>query len=309
MTEVTLSITMEINALNDAADMLHSMAAALTLVTDKSSSNYNNITILSDTDKDAAIPTRTDRDHPPLISPNADDEGYVSADLSDKNTTEPDTDKDVVEFEDASHGPLPPLESLQEVIEPISPPPLVHPGVELDSAGLPYDARIHTKGKNKITKKDGKWKYARNIDPKLIKTVEAELRAAMNAKPIESVETAPNANEVLHRNEPRANTPTPDAPTVVVDLYLIDGKEFTVDELHLAGWNDDQMKQYKIANDTPLTMTFPEFMAKVTPALGATLINDAMINTALNRQGLASLPILAARPDLIPVIHDELFSE
>lgn len=46
---------------------------------------------------------------------------------------------------------------------------------EVDSAGLPWDARIHQKAKSK--KKDGTWKLQKGIDMKLVEAVIAELTA------------------------------------------------------------------------------------------------------------------------------------
>lgn len=51
--------------------------------------------------------------------------------------------------------------------------------VLLDSAGLPWDARIHSSSKEK--NKDDTWRGKRNTDKLLIAQVEAELRGAMNA--------------------------------------------------------------------------------------------------------------------------------
>lgn len=50
-------------------------------------------------------------------------------------------------------------------------------GVEVDSAGLPWDARIHAETKTKI--KDGTWRQKRGTDPALLAAVEAELRGAV----------------------------------------------------------------------------------------------------------------------------------
>lgn len=52
-------------------------------------------------------------------------------------------------------------------------------GVELDSAGLPWDARIHARTKAKIA--DGTWRQKRGVAPEVIASVTAELRAAMGA--------------------------------------------------------------------------------------------------------------------------------
>lgn len=47
--------------------------------------------------------------------------------------------------------------------------------VEYDTAGLPWDARIHNKGRTK--KKDGTWKLQKGLDPIIAQTVVAELAA------------------------------------------------------------------------------------------------------------------------------------
>jgi len=60
--------------------------------------------------------------------------------------------------------------------------------IELDSAGMPWDARIHQKGKNK--KKDLTWKLIKGIEeksPGLVQAVTAELAAARKAGAAPSV--------------------------------------------------------------------------------------------------------------------------
>lgn len=54
-------------------------------------------------------------------------------------------------------------------------------GVDLDKNGLPWDGRIHAESKAKIA--DGTWRKKRNLDPTILATVEAELRAVMGAAP------------------------------------------------------------------------------------------------------------------------------
>lgn len=76
--------------------------------------------------------------------------------------------------------------------------------VELDSNGLPWDARIHGKAKNK-NKGDGSWKYIKGIDREtLVPQVEVELRAALDA--------APPAESVFASPTPGANGDTPPPP-------------------------------------------------------------------------------------------------
>ncbi len=62
-------------------------------------------------------------------------------------------------------------------------------GVTLDSAGLPWDVRIHAS--TKTTKADGTWKRKVRVTAELVAEVEAELRAAMNATPGDDVPPPP----------------------------------------------------------------------------------------------------------------------
>lgn len=71
---------------------------------------------------------------------------------------------------EAVPAPLPPFilpEPPAPVAQPAEPP-------SVDSAGLPWDARIHSE--SKATVADGTWRKRRGVDPELVKHVEAELR-------------------------------------------------------------------------------------------------------------------------------------
>lgn len=190
-------------------------------------------------------------------------------------------------------------------------------GVELDADGLPHDLRIHG-AKRLKTAKEQTWKKIRGVDPALVATVEAELRQAMATspdKPIEPVATQEALTLAL------APAPTPPAPVPVSEtipvpeplqpeptLYLVNGNQFTADQLRTAGWNDEQITACEVVStDIPAAITFPEFMAKLNPALKAGTVTQPIVDAALNKAGLASLPLLSARPDLIPGVMAELF--
>lgn len=71
--------------------------------------------------------------------------------------------------------PAPPVPS-QDVVTGSAAAPTPHaPGVDRDSAGLPWDERIHASTKSKIA--DGTWKSKRGVDAALVVAVESELRA------------------------------------------------------------------------------------------------------------------------------------
>lgn len=58
-------------------------------------------------------------------------------------------------------------------------PPVPAPGVQLDSAGTPWDSRIHSSSKAFVA--DGTWRLRRNLDPNILAAVKAELGQAMSA--------------------------------------------------------------------------------------------------------------------------------
>jgi hypothetical protein len=64
---------------------------------------------------------------------------------------------------------------------------VVSTAVELDGAGLPWDQRIHSTPAKKNA--NGLWRMRRAVDPNLIQTVEAELRAIYPAKVVAPVQT------------------------------------------------------------------------------------------------------------------------
>lgn len=203
-------------------------------------------------------------------------------------------------------------------------------GVELDSLGLPWDERINTESKLKL-KKEGSWKLKRGVDKALVEKVRAELAAAMAATAgdlQEAINTDPGETTApataAAPPPPAAATaaPPPPAANTVTKYIAPDGGEYTADELLAAGWTIEQIHEreaveVEITPETPAesatgtksadAITFPAFMAKLSPATTAGTITDDQVNAALQKHGLASLVLLSARPDLIPVIDAELF--
>lgn len=151
-------------------------------------------------------------------------------------------------------------------------------GVELDSDGLPHDSRIHSRNKTKLAKTQ-QWKKARGVDPQLVLTVEAELRQAMAAPAATSETETPAAPAIVE---------TPAAPAAIVETPASPAAP-------------------AIIETTGSITTFPELMAKVTAAMGEGTHTTESINAICNKHGLASLPLVSARPDIMPAIVAELF--
>jgi len=189
-------------------------------------------------------------------------------------------------------------------------------GVELDADGLPWDVRIHGAAKKKLAK-EKTWKKIKNLEtnkPGLIAEVEAELREAM-AAPVGGIPEEPplqgNGTSIIPV-PPAVETPTP-VPVESEAVYNLNNIDYTHSQLLQAGW-----KESDIAGLTPSKpavtpapvdegMIFPQLMQKITGALGRGEITDPQVTAAVNAQGLASLVLLSARPDLIGVVHDGIF--
>ena len=80
--------------------------------------------------------------------------------------------------------------------------------VEVDSAGMPWDERIHQKGKSK--KKDNTWKLKKGIDMALVQSVTAELAARRAAAPAPTAGSLPVAPPAAGSN----TVPVPPVPNV-----------------------------------------------------------------------------------------------
>lgn len=72
--------------------------------------------------------------------------------------------------------------------------PQEQPPQELDSAGFPWDARIHTEAKTKV--KAGTWKLRRKVDKDLVATVREETAKSTPA-PEEEPQTSPRTSSTL----------------------------------------------------------------------------------------------------------------
>ena len=165
-----------------------------------------------------------------------------------------------------SSAPLPPgIFDQPPAVAPAAPAPA--PALNLavlDSAGLPWDHRIHAETKGKIA--NGTWRKKKNLDPNLLTQVEAELRALMGvpAAPVAPVVPAvPVAPVVPAVPVP---PPAPVAPTGTMDDFIrLIGQVATEN-------NSGRLSQEAVA----------EICASV---------------------GVASLPSLAQRLDLIPEVQ------
>jgi hypothetical protein len=151
-------------------------------------------------------------------------------------------------------------------------------GVELDKNGLPWDGRIHSDTKNKC--KTGEWKNKRSLDPAILASVEGELRTAMAA-----AGPAVNQTAAIMRD---ATLPSPPA---IEDAVVI-----------------PPAPPLAVTPPPPSACptSFPEFLQIVTGRCTARVLTYDEVTKTCQKHGLAGIPLLNARPDLIPVIFAEL---
>lgn len=156
-------------------------------------------------------------------------------------------------------------------------------GVDLDADGLPWDARIHAGTKTK--KADGKWKAKRNVDPELVKQVEAELRQVMAIPDPTSATTAAEPETAAPATAEPAPAPTATpAPSVTPP------------------------EPAPTATEQVSNVSGPTTFMELVGAIGSGGYGQAAINDALGRCNppLPSFQALANRSDLIPAFWEQL---
>ena len=137
--------------------------------------------------------------------------------------------------------------------------------VDLDSQGLPWDGRIHTKLKTKVA--NGSWKLARGTDPKLAESVLAELKAAMSVGREQIAPPLMPPGVLLIPPAPPAAPTAPEMPPI------------------------------------PEGETFTTLVNKIHAAITAKKLTQAQMVKCINDTAkLPSLPLLASRPDLVPLV-------
>lgn len=150
-------------------------------------------------------------------------------------------------------------------------------GVELDSEGLPWDARIHSSSKAKI--KDGTFKLKRGLETDYVAGIKAELAGVMNI--------------------PAVAPTTPPPPQPDVNPFSVS----TVNKLIDAGNGATVINTPP--PPAPQTGAITT-MTQLVPAITAKKLDPALVTGVLQQYGVQSLPVLGARPDLIPSIAEAL---
>jgi hypothetical protein len=189
---------------------------------------------------------------------------------------------------------VPPVPTPENVAAPaVAQTPAPAPGVELDTRGFPWDARIHSRTKSK--KANGEWKYARGVEATQIAFVEAELKALMAIPtPVHSP----------------AHTMT-QPETVIAAPVVVPPPP----PLQPAGTVSDPSAQTGNTVDTPPasivpivspSSDFPSLMKRVTQAIAAGKLSESQVLAACTAHQVQAIPGLIQRPDLIPLVSEEI---
>ena len=168
-------------------------------------------------------------------------------------------------------------------------------GIEVDASGLPWDGRIHASTRSKTV--DGNWKMRRGVDDDIVSAVLNELRQTMGLAPTEVVPptplTPPPAQVFA---QPAAQVPLPPfAPPVAPPAPPAVTLPTEIPQVGIATGASPSEQ-----------ITFPKLMQKITAAFAAKTLDQAAIGAAVQAAGLPSLPMLASRPDLVPVVATAL---
>ncbi len=168
--------------------------------------------------------------------------------------------------------------------------------VELDKAGLPWDARIHQSNRNQ--KADGTWMLKRGLDKDLAATVLAELTAAKlaNLPP-----AAPAAGPVtLPPVQLPAATVGPTTGGTILGTLPPPPVGLPLPPVSVG------LPAISPAVDATPVALFRAMMAKIGPALAAKTVTQEQVAQAHQALGLPQLQLAITKPELIPLIEAAL---
>lgn len=164
-------------------------------------------------------------------------------------------------------------------------------GIEVDKNGLPWDGRIHSSARSKVA--DGSWKMRRGVEADFVTGIENELRQTMGVAPVPVAPSPLTPPPATVFSQPAAPAP------VAVPVAPVE-----VPAPPLASIAPAPVAAPVASAATP--MNFAKLMSLITAAFAAKTLDQATINTAVQSAGLPSLPMLAARPDMVAVVADKL---
>lgn len=155
---------------------------------------------------------------------------------------------------------------------------------EFDSAGVPFDERIHQKKRGKKT--DGSWKLQKGIDPAVVQSVISELSASGKMQQPGAASSAPNppsAASVFGKSPLPAGAEAPPPPPAA-----------------------NPAPPPPPASDAMPTVTFRTLVAKCAAATKAGKLQPQQIAAICQQHGAPTLMALNSMAHLIPAVNDTL---
>lgn len=187
---------------------------------------------------------------------------------------------------------------------------------DVDSAGLPWDERIHSSSKAK--KGDGTWKIKRGLEAGVAQAITAAALAAKIATPTTSVpalSTAVPQNVPIMSPVPAlvSNTPVTLPPTSTSAVPVFPGASVLpgATAVPTAPASAVPVSDVSAAGAVPAApvspvVRFREMMGKISAALGNKAITQENVKAAHEAVGLAQLQQAVLHPDKIPDIERAL---
>lgn len=196
---------------------------------------------------------------------------------------------------------------------PIPPQP---PGIQVDSKGMPWDARIHASTRAFVA--DGTWRQRRNIDPITVIAVENELRSVLTGNAAMS-STNPfvgmGASGTANVGTPAVPTPTPNVPfpgmivppapfaTVAAVPLAPPAGPSTGTTAQLGTAESASLSNAGLAGGIPAQVNrFPELIKWITQETTAKRLDFPTILAACQSVGVPSVPMLQTKPELVPQV-------
>lgn len=155
------------------------------------------------------------------------------------------------------------------------------PAVELDSKGLPWDARIHASTKSK--KKDGTWTALRGLnDAAKVAAIEAELRATVQGQQLGAIVQAQGVaplpgNTAALQTMPPAQLPMTNGPA-----------------------SSGAVAQPGVSLPAADPVTFEQLMPRVTQATISGILPPTALQQVCGALGLPSVVALQTNPAFVP---------
>ncbi len=160
---------------------------------------------------------------------------------------------------------------------------------EVDSGGMPWDARIHSSSKAKVA--DGSWKYKRGVSDEEVKRVEVELRGPSHddAMDASALFAAPYTQAVVGSDEVKTGEVVYQQPGGTVSGIAPPPPLGALPAM--SG-----------ASEPDLRKEFAQLMIRVAQAKGAGKITAEEVTAALAAHAVPSLPMLSTKLDLVPSV-------